>query len=220
LDRFAAPKLDNRLCAVSGLPLQTDAFVLLKRPPTDAFQSINVFSGEQGPLLVLQRVSKKPPTGTVVLDLFDEVSLTLESRNQGQSWFVKESRLITRYATIGRSYDTLRLASALAALVARNPVPEESRSDVVELLRQAFAAFASGSRPDYVWFKSLYRFARDEGYPLKEQWFPTLPSADRTTVARLVSLPLAEQADSPENVVRVTDRLSNYLRGHTEILID
>lgn len=204
-----------------GVPLHTDAFVLLKRPPAEAFQNITVFSAEQGVLLVLQRVSKKSSaSSSLLLDLFDEVSLELESRNQGQTWFVKESRLITRHPTIGRSYATLQLASALAALVARNPVPEESRTEVAALLRQAFSAFASGARPDLVWFKSLYRFARDEGYPIKEQWFPTLPAEDRTVVASLLNRPLAEQNAAIETVSRLTDRLVEYLRGHTEILID
>ena len=203
-----------------GLPLQTDAFVLLKRAPADSFQSLTAFSAEHGPLLVLQRVSKKSAGGTLSLDLFDEASLALESRNQGQTWFLKESRLITRYTAIGRSYETLRLASALAALVARNPVPAESRRGVTALLRQAFTSFAASARPDLVWFKSLYLFARDEGYPVKEQWFPTLPVDDRTAVAHLLNRPLGEQEDTTENVARLTELLASYLRGHTEILID
>jgi len=205
---------------VPGLPLQIEAFVLSKRPPAESFQTLNVFSGEHGSLLVLQRVSQKQSSGTIALDLFDEVSLALESRNQGQTWFIKESRLIARHEQIGRSYDTLRLASALAALVVRNPVPEESRNEVAALLRQAFTSFAAGARPDLVWFKSLYRFARDEGYPVKEQWFPTLPKADRSAVALLLNRPLSEQDGTPEVVARLTERLANYLRGHTEILID
>lgn len=203
-----------------GLPLQTDAFVLLKRPPAESFQSLTVFSAEHGPLLILQRISKKASSGTVALDLFDEISLELESRNQGQTWFVKESRLIVRHATIGRSYETLRLASALAGLVARNPVPEESRPDVAKLLRQAFQSFAAGARPDLVWFKSLYRFARDEGYPVKEQWFPTLPADDRSAVAVLLNRPLADQNAATATVTRLTNRLVEYLQGHTEVLID
>src|SRR5690606_10465168 len=141
--------------AMPALPLHTDAFVLLKRPPSDAFQSLTVFSPEHGSLLVLQRLAKKSSPATTPLDLFDEASLHLESSNQGNTWFVKEARLIARHADLGRSYDTLRLASALAALVARNTVSEESRASVAALLRQAFAAFASGLRPDFVWFKSL-----------------------------------------------------------------
>jgi hypothetical protein len=212
---------------VPGLPLQTDAFVLLKRPPSDAFQGFNVFSAEHGALLIHQRLPKRSAakpgkTGatTITLDLFDEVSLRLESSNQGQTWFVQETRLITRHADIGRSYETLRHASSLAALVARNPVHEDSRVQVAALLRQAFASFAAGARPDFVWFKSLYCFARDEGYPVKQQWFPTLPAADREDVATLLNRPLSAQTATPAAVARLQNRLEEYLRGHTEILLD
>ncbi len=200
--------------------LQTDAFVLMKRPPADTFQSFTIFSAEHGALLALQRVAKKTSATMAALDLFDEASLLLESSNQGRTWFIKEARLTTRFVDIGRSYDALRLASALAALVARNPVPEESREPVAQLLRTAFAAFANGVRPDIVYFKSLYRFARDEGYPLKQQWFPTLPSSDRAEVAVLLNRPLAEQSLGAEAVARLQRRLEEYLRGHTEVLVD
>ena len=108
--------------------LQTEAFVLSRRPPADAFQSFIVFSPEHGPLHVLQRIPKKSAAMQQPLDLFDETALLLESSNQGRTWFVKETRLITRHTEIGRSYEALRLASTLAALVARNPVDEDSRA--------------------------------------------------------------------------------------------
>ena len=205
---------------MAGLPLQTEAFVLLKRPPSDAFQNFTLFSAVHGTLLALQRISKKPTTGSVALDLFDEAALDLESRNQGQTWFVKEARLIRRHENLGRSYDALRFASALASLVTRNPVSEESRVPVAGLLRQAFSSLAAGARPDLVWFKSLYRFARDEGYPIKEQWFPTLPANDRTAVARLINRPLVEQVEDSASVARLTGQLAEYLRGHTDVIVE
>ena len=203
-----------------GLPLQTDAFVLSKRPPADTFQTFNVFSAEHGALLILQRLAKKSAGTAVALDLFDEASLLLESSNQGRTWFVKETRLVTRHPDLGRSYETLVAASALASLVARNPVPEESRLAVASLLRTALAALATGARPDIVYLKSLYCFARDEGYPLKQQWFPLLPAADRATVAPLLNRPLSDQTAPPAVVHTLQRNLENYLRGHTDILLD
>ena len=200
--------------------LHTLAFILLKRPPTDAFQTFIVFSPEHGALTVLQRLPKKTGATAVPLDLFDEAELALDSSNQGRTWFVKETRLVTRAAAIGRSYETLLLASAFTALIARNPVHEESRPAVGALLRTALAAFANGVRPDVVAFKSLYCFARDEGYPLKQQWFPTLAPADRAAVASLLNLPLADQTLAPTAVTRLQRRLEDFLRGHTEILRD
>lgn len=204
-----------------GLTLQTEGFVLLKRPPSDAFQTCTVFSPAHGKLLVLQRLPKKPGAGGLApLDLFDEAALILESSNQGQTWFVKEVRLIARAAGIGRSYDALRLASAFASLLARNPVPEESRPAVGVLLRQVLAAFATGTRPDVAYFKALYCFARDEGHPLKQHWLPTLPADDRAVVAALLNHPLADQTAPGVTVERLRGRLEEYLRGHTEILLD
>ncbi len=199
--------------------LQTDGFVLLKRPPSDSFQSFTLFSTEHGSLLILQRIGKKPVSGSVPLDLFDEVTLMLESSNQGQTWFVKEARLIHRPVGIGRSYECLRFASILTGLVARNQVEPESRARIATLLRTAFSAFAAGARPDIVYFKSLYVFARDEGYPLNQQWFPTLSPDDRTTVAALLNRPLSDQQAAADLVGRVQSKLEQYLGGHTDIII-
>ena len=201
-----------------GQPLTTDAIFLLKRPPADTFQSLTLFSPTHGLLLALQRLPKKSAATAVTLDLFDEAALFLETANQGHTWFIKEPRLLTRHPALGRDYETLRHASSLATFVARNPVPEESRARIYTLLRDALAAFAVHQRPDIVYLKSLYRLARDEGHPVKQQWFPTLPAADREIVATLLNQPVAAQTTDPATVERLQKRLADYLREHTEIL--
>ena len=85
--------------------LATDVFVLLKRPPADAFQAFTVFSAEHGTLSVLQRVSRKAATTSPPLDLFDQAALVLESSNQGRTWFVKEARILVRPADQGGAVD-------------------------------------------------------------------------------------------------------------------
>lgn len=203
-----------------GPTLTTDAFVLARRPPADSFQSYSVFSSEHGPLLVLQRLSKKSAANTLTLDLFDEVALTLENSNQGQTWFVREVRLLARHTGLGRTYEVLQAASDLARLLSRNTVPEESRAKVYVLFREALAALAATDRPDIVFLKSLYRFARDEGYPVREHWFPALPAADRESAVALLNRPVSGQNAEPTLVAKLRRRLEDYLRGHTEILLE
>jgi hypothetical protein len=205
---------------VPAQSLQTDAFMLLRRPAADAFHGWSAFSALHGPLHLLQRIPRKSAATTPALDLFDEVALVLESPNQGRTWFVLEARVLVRHEGLGRSYDTLRFCSAFAALLARNPVHEDSRPAVAALIRQALAAFATGPRPDLVYFKSLYRFARDEGYPVKQHWFESLPATDRTAVAGVLNQPIASQAIPPGEAARLLLRLEDYLRGHTEVLLD
>jgi recombinational DNA repair protein (RecF pathway) len=207
---------------MARLTLTTNAFVLLRRPSTsDAFQAISVFSESQGGLLILQRVSKsKRPAAvnSVMLDLFSEAELVLESSNQGHTWFVRDARVLRSAEGIGRDYEALRCASAFAALVAQNAVSEESRAKVYALLRRAFAAFATAPRPDAAYVKCVYCLARDEGYPVKQQWFRSLAAPDREAVADLLNKPLAEQSLSLEEVARLRARLESWLWAETEIL--
>jgi hypothetical protein len=207
-----------------GPALSTDALVLLARPPAESFQTLTVFSAEHGALTALQRVPKKFPPSRLVLALFDEAVLTLEGpRSGGGLWFIKEARLLARPEGIGRDYAALRRASALAALAARNPVPTESRAAVAALLRTAFAAFASGAPPDIVWLKSLWRFARDEGHPLRQQWLPSLPVAQRAEVERLLRTPLENLAGDQAVATSSADlarRLEAYLRAHAEMVLE
>jgi hypothetical protein len=204
---------------VPGQTLTTDAFVIEKRPPTDSFQTFMLFSPEHGNLLALQRVSKKASPTHVAADLFDEVGAMLESSNQGRTWFVKEVRIAVRRSGIGASYDRLRFASALAAVIGRNQVEEESRAIVGALLRTALDAFAAGVRPDVVYLKSLYVFARDEGYPVKQEWLASLGDADHSLAASVLNRALGEQDVSPDAVAMLRTRLETYLTGYTDIII-
>ena len=202
-----------------GQTLTTEAFVLEKRPPSDAFQTFGLFSAEHGNLLALQRIPKRASSPHGVPDLFDEVSAMLESSNQGRTWFVKEVQICVRRAAIGRSYETLLFASALAAVISRNPVHEESRENVALLLKTAFDAFGAAERPDVVYLKSLYVFARDEGYPVKQEWMPSLPEADAALATGIINRPVAAQHAAKEDVARIRQGLESYLGANTEIVI-
>ena len=200
-----------------GQQLQTTAFILARLPSgSDAFEQLTAFSAEHGVLLLLRRV-KQTKTSSTPLDLFDEAELWLESSSQGRTWFVKEHRFIQRHDGIGRSYDALRAAVAIGQVLARNPVPDESRPAVTELLRTSFGALAAGGRPDLVWVKTLYCLLRDEGYPVKQQWWPGLPAADREIAAQVLNQPVAGQTAEPSAVARVTKRLEEWVAGETEI---
>lgn len=200
-----------------GQQIQTTAFILAKQlSGSDTFEQLTVYAGEHGTLPCLKRLAKKQsPTGS--LDLFDETELWLESSNQGRTWFIKEHRLLQRHEGIGRSYATLRAASLLATLVSRNAVPEESRDSIMALLRSSLRALAAGGRPDITWLKTLYCFLRDEGYPVKQQWWPALPAADRDLVAHLLNQPLAAQTSDAPTVNRLTRRLEEWVSAETEI---
>ncbi len=209
-----------------GQQLQTTGFILAKQPSgSDTFEQLTVFATEHGVLHCLRRVAtgrartplRASPEVPTNLDLFDETELWLESSNQGRTWFIKEHRLLQRHDGIGRSYEALSAAAALGKLLSRNPVPDESREDVTALLRTTFSALAAGGRPEIVWLKALYCLLRDEGYPVKQHWWPQLPAEDRDIAAHLLNQPLAAQTVAAPAVTRITRRLEDWIHAETEI---
>lgn len=206
-----------------GPSLDLEAHVLLRLPATENFHALTVFCPDHGVLRVLQRTPKKIRPDHVPLDLFDHVSLRLEhppDRAAQPVWFIREARVLHHYANLARHYDALTRASLLARLIVRNPVPEESRPAVATLLHRAFSAFATGHRPDVVHFKALYCLARDEGYPLKQHWLAVAPAADCTLATTLLANPAEGQTAPLDAVSRLLASLENFLRNHTEILLE
>lgn len=214
-----------------GQTLQTVAFILGREPSgADSYERLTAFSPTEGLLHCLMRRPKtdhaasarrsSAPRSEGWLDLFDEAELWLESSNQGRTWFIKEHRHITRHPGIGRSYAALQAAAALARLVQRNPVPDESRQPVASLLRQCFGALDQGARPDLVWLKTLFCFLRDEGYPVKQHWWTHLDPADRIFASQLLYQPIADQSPDAVTVRRLTDHLAHWVASDTELRID
>lgn len=200
-----------------GQQLQTTAFIIARQSSgSDAFEQLTAFSPEHGSLHLLRRVKPGKTTGAP-LDLFDEAELWLESSSQGRTWFIKEHRFIQRHEGIGRSYEALKIASELGMALHRNPVPDESRSAVADLLRTSLDSLAAGGRPDIIWLKALYCLLRDEGYPVKQQWWPDLLPSDQEIAVQLLNQPLAGQTADSTTVARITHRLEEWVSSETEI---
>ena len=201
-----------------GQTLQTSGFVLQKPPAEDRHQQVLLFSPEHGQMLCFLRISSRQPA--VALDLFDEVAATLTSTNQGRTWFFSEVRVLRRFAGIGLSFAALKEASAFAKLLTRNPVHEDSRAAVLGLLGTALQAWNDGRRPDAVALKALYTFARDEGYPVKQEWAAGLRGSDLENAKHVLNEPLAALGGiDPDSVQRLLESLRRYLSGDAELMV-
>jgi hypothetical protein len=193
-------------------------------PHTGDHLVLTCFSPGEGLFTALLRPARKAVSAAPAPDLFDRLALELNHARGGSSsgpWFVREHRVLQRHAAIGRTYATLAAASRLARIVIKNPVPEDSRPAIDALLSQTFAAFARpATRPDLIFFKSLYCLARDEGLPLKQHWLPALPPGDRDLVARALSLPAdSPEAPPPQDLARLAKRLETYLTTEADLEI-
>lgn len=196
---------------VSALTLSTDFIVLDRTTSGDAWLRLTVFAPVEGKLECMQRVTSRPSSAAPMLDLFDTVRATLETRNQGRTWFVREAITMRRRTGLGTSYEALTLACRFARVIARNPMHDESRVTVAGLLERALEAWETGVRPDAIYFKSLFLLARDEGFPVRESWIRNLAEVDRTMADAILRQPAGAQVVLLSDAKRLTGALEGYL---------
>jgi recombinational DNA repair protein (RecF pathway) len=201
-------------------PLVTTAVVLDRNATGEHWLRLSLFSEEHGVLDALQRQSRRTASSQPPLDLFDEARFSLETRNQGRTWFVREATPVRRRPGLGRSYAALREACRFGQVLAQNPLHEDSRAEVYALLQRALDAWETGARPDAVYFKSLFLLARDEGYPVREEWREQLDVEDGGAVDRILRETAAEQTTDARNVARLARALEEYLRQTTAMRFD
>jgi len=199
-----------------SLLLSLDGIVLSKEPSGDSWLRLIVFSAHHGNTLCLKRLSHKKSTEASI-DLFDQLHVNLESRNQGRSWFISEHQHLNNFQQIGKNYDSLVFASRFAKILVKNTLHEESRLHVYQLFQNALKAWNTGIRPEVTFLKSIYLLARDEGYPVKEDWCEKLPAPNRTIVTSILSTPVSEQQANEQEASSLLSSLEHYLIHHTDI---
>ena len=202
------------------MPEHEEALVLKTEPSGESFIKLYVLTVESGIFLCMKRVSKKANSSTIP-DLFDTAVILLETSQQGTMRFVKEYQLRQRRDVIGQNYRSLRSASRLSQLLVANASHMPESKWLFTLTERAFDAFAAAKAPDVVLLKSVYLLLKDEGYPVRESWWPTLRADLRETAKRLISKPSPAQIDKAEQKTceSIEQDLTQWMRHQTDLII-
>lgn len=202
------------------MPEQEEALVLKTEPSGESFLKLHLLTQESGVFLCLKRISKKASNSTTP-DLFDQATILLKSSQQNTMRFVKEYQLIRRREEIGRSYRSLRSASRLSQILVSNAAHMPESAILFDLTARAFDAFAEGKAPEVVLLKSLYLLLKDEGYPVRESWWPALRTDLSQTARQLLKepAPTAINAAERETCERIEQHLTHWMRHHTDLIV-
>ena len=178
---------------------------------------LRLFTADAGPLVAWLRVRRR--NASPFPDLFDRIDAVLETRNEGRTWFVSEYAITRRFTGIGNGYQTLLYASRFTALILKNPLHNDAWLPLFERLEQGFESWASGAPPDIVYLKMLYLFAREEGFPVREDWWKGLPTSHRDAADLRLHRPLDYQSPKKTSPATGTliENLENWLRERHEI---
>lgn len=200
-------------------PIRTLQGVVLSREESgEGSLRIRVFSSDEGLVLVYKRLASKRASGSLP-DLFDEVELRLSRPRTGSDSvsFVSEWRLLTRRPELARGQSRLETASALSLLYQRNGAHLAEPAPAAKLLADALDSLVAGYSPVAVYLKAIYRFARVEGYPVKEAWWQSLPLDQKQNAAKTLNVPLRDLVQEECATEEILESLRLWLNAETEL---
>ena len=200
-------------------PTRTLQGVVLSREESgEGSLRIRVFSSDEGLVLVYKRLASKRASGSLP-DLFDEVELRLSRPRTGSDSvsFVSEWRLLTRRPELARGQSRLETASALSLLYQRNGAHLAEPAPAAKLLADALDSLVAGYSPVAVYLKALYRFARVEGFPVKEAWWQSLSLVQKQNAAETLNVPLRDLVQEEYATEEILESLKLWLNAETEL---
>ncbi|WP_309385328.1 hypothetical protein [Cerasicoccus frondis] len=198
--------------------LHTAGIVLSASPSGERFLRLHLFSADEGRVVAMWRRSSQTSGGGP--DLFDQAVFHLESSSQSGAWFLKEYRLEHRRVGIARRYQTLVLATRLSELLWRNLQHTEFFAPAAQLATEALSAFEDSPLPHCIYLKTLYRYAADEGYAVRQQWLRHLAKSEQDRAKAILGKPLIELLPEQEPIAKsLIDKLEHWLRADTDIIV-
>jgi len=200
-------------------PIRTLQGVVLSREESgEGSLRIRVFSSDEGLVLVYKRLASKRASGSLP-DLFDEIELRLSRPRTGSDSvsFVSEWRLLTRRPELARGQSRLETASALSLLYQRNGAHLAEPAPAAKLLADALDSLVAGYSPVAVYLKALYRFARVEGFPVKEAWWQSLSLVQKQNAAETLNVPLRDLVQEEYATEEILESLKLWLNAETEL---
>lgn len=196
----------------------TQGIVLRTAPTSESFLKVDLICPEHGVRMCLKRISKKQ-SHKEAPELFDTAEINLETSKQGDLQFIGDYRVLRRRDAIGTSYRTLKYTSDFCALIADNGPHMADPEHLHQLTEQTLDAMADGKAPAVVYLKALYLLLKNEGYPVKELWWTSLPKSLRQTARDLLNQPTPEAPEKAtiESTEHLIQRLNLWLRNETDL---
>jgi len=201
---------------------QSQRVLLLRKEASgESFLKLHLLGPELGCQLCLKRVSSKSRSTKSAPDLFDTAEVQLESSKHGTAYFVGEYEILRRRSEIGLNYRALRLASEFSNLLILNGGHMADLPALYGLAERSMDAFTDRLEPAVVYLKSLFLLLKDEGYPVRESWWPSVPPQLRELTRQLLAenSPQSLSQESRASCEAATRHLLQSLRRETDLTL-
>lgn len=192
-----------------------DITVLLRDLRGESSLYVEAFSGALGALALIKKISSKKTSA--LPDIFDDIEAVLNPSSSGDLKFVGAFEIRRRRTAIASDYGAFEDAAAIAGVVRRNGRHIEDTARLSARLRRSLDAIDAGMPSSAVRLKFLYLLARDEGYPVREDFFARLSGTEKRLFAAIVKTPSAELADFKAYSREMLGKFARWISESTDI---
>lgn len=198
--------------------LLTDhAFILRRKPSGERHHLLVCFTRNNGLLHVMARQPTGTKSHTLLPDMLQCGELHYRQKNSHGPAFLSEFICLQHHPELATRYAAFRCACALAHFLELNLTHLEDFGPAWHLFERSLNAFAHKPCPELALFKACYLFARNEGFPVQQQWLADVPQPERNQIQQALHAPLGDIAVDPATATRWQNRLNQYFAGFTDI---
>ena len=199
--------------------LKDQGCLLRKSPSGEHYNLLVFFLRENGLQMILTRRRTKTSIAVNDPDLFESGEVNIEKKGDNKPGFLKEFIPQSRYPGIAKKYRSLEAASRLTRFYEKNLVHMEFYDAAWELLHTALESFSQKEQSGVILLKSLFVFAKLEGYPVKDDWLERFPESTKCKLWQLIRSPVDSVDVDPSNVTNWITALEQYFIQHTDLLV-
>lgn len=199
--------------------LKDQGCLLRKTPSGEHYTLLVFFLREAGLQMTLCRMRSKASATVNEPDLFESGEVDIEKKGDSKPGFLKEFIPHNRYPGIARRYTVLEDACRLARYYEKNLVHMEFYDSAWELLHTALQSFSEKQQSRVILLKSLFVFAKLEGYPVRDSWLRQLSMHSRNEVTALMQAPVDTIDVENSQVGAWIKSLEEFFTQHTDILV-
>ena len=206
---------------MSGGPTELSGVALSSDPAGDRFVRIRIFDQALGLSAALFRLPGKRSCQSAPPDLFDDLECQLNPFRSGSSIpFVTEYQKARSYRELARNPAHFLSASEIARFYLNNGSHLLDPRPRLELLRTALDSFSRSLVPKVVLLKLYFRFARDEGLPVRESWLSYLPKVLAEETRRTLSRPVSEIGLDANRIEELVESIKLWMNSETELRVE
>ncbi len=193
-----------------------EAIVLNKENRAENYLSFTLFSKDLGICYAMIKVSRNK--NNPLPDFFNEISVECNKGNFGNNYFIKSINSIESLNNFHKNYKGLLECTKLAQCLIRNASHLEDFSPAYKDFVLALKAYITATDPRLVNIKWLYKFARNEGYPIKEDFAQNLSAQYQEIFVQIINTPSSQCNIAKEDIGFIYDKLSHWLNYNTDII--